>query len=83
MSQLKNEALKRCFSLLREFVDESTVADNKKGTAILALNQLQRVIAGGDVNTDALEPGCLGRPIADRTDAQEPGCLGRPIADRS
>jgi uncharacterized protein YmfQ (DUF2313 family) len=65
MSQLKNEALKRCFSLLRDFVDESTVADNKKGTAILALNQLQRVIAGGDVTVDNTDPNCAGRPIAD------------------
>jgi hypothetical protein len=67
MSYLKRDNLKKCFSLLKEFVEESAVVDNKKGTAILALNQLQKVIAGGDVTADNTDPGCLGRPIADRT----------------
>jgi len=67
MSHLKRENLKRCFSLLREFVEESTAQDNKKGTAILTLNQLQKIIAGTD--GDAEDPGlsCHGRPIADRS----------------
>ncbi len=67
MSNLKKDNLKKCFSLLREFVEESTVVDNKKGTAILALNQLQKVIAGAEVTTNNANPGCLGRPIADRS----------------
>lgn len=67
MSYLKRENLKRCFSLLREFVEESAVVDNKKGTAILALNQLQKVMAGADATTNDPDPGCLGRPIADRS----------------
>jgi hypothetical protein len=59
MSYLKRDNLSKCFSLLQEFVEESAVVDNKKGTAILALNQLQKVIAGGDVTEDNTDPGCL------------------------
>ncbi|HLP61382.1 MAG TPA: hypothetical protein VK186_21250 [Candidatus Deferrimicrobium sp.] len=67
MSHLKRENLKKCFSLLREFVEESTDVGNKKGIAILALNQLQKVMAGTDVTATDPDPGCLGRPIADRS----------------
>ncbi|MDQ1350199.1 MAG: hypothetical protein QG657_500 [Acidobacteriota bacterium] len=67
MSNLKRDNLKKCFSLLREFVEESAVVDNKKGIAILALSQLQKVIAGGDVTVENTDPGCAGRPIADRS----------------
>jgi hypothetical protein len=67
MSYLKRENLNRCFSLLREFVEESTAQNDKKGTAILALSQLQKVMAGAEVPTADPLPGCSGRPIADRS----------------
>jgi hypothetical protein len=66
MSYLKRANLNKCISLLREFVEESPAQDNKKG-AILALNQLQKVIAGAEVPTADTLPGCSGRPIADRS----------------
>lgn len=65
MSHLKRENLKKCFSLLREFVEESRAQDNKKGNAILTLNQLQKIIAGTEVTTRNLILSCNGRPIAD------------------
>ncbi len=63
MSHLKRENLKKCFSLLREYVEESTAQGNKKGTAILALNHLQKIYAGGDNPPAEPALGCLGRPI--------------------
>jgi hypothetical protein len=45
MSYLKNENLNKCFSLLREYLDEGP-SNNKKGAAILALDQLQKITAG-------------------------------------
>jgi hypothetical protein len=48
MSKLKKENVKKCVSLLREFVEESSALDNKKEEAILALNQLQKITAGTD-----------------------------------
>lgn len=65
MSHLKGNNVRKCFSLLREFVEESGAVDNKKGIAILALDQLQKVLAGGDVTVNSVNPGCAGRPIAD------------------
>jgi len=67
MSQLKKENLKKCVSLLREFVEESAALDNKKQRAILALNQLQKITAGAD---SAIVGGdvcflCLARPRAE------------------
>ncbi|HLP46314.1 MAG TPA: hypothetical protein VK469_10220 [Candidatus Kapabacteria bacterium] len=67
MRQLKRNSVKKCFSLLREFVETSGAVDNKRGIAILALNQLQKVMAGTDVRATDPDPGCLGRPIADRS----------------
>ena len=69
MSHLKNDVLNRCVSLLREFIDESDELSRKKGIAILALNQLQRITAG-----DSYQSGtspltspmlCSGTPRAD------------------
>ena len=67
MTNLKKESAAKCFSLLREFVEASTAQDNQKGTAILALNHLQKVIAGAEVTAADNLPGCTGRPIADRS----------------
>jgi hypothetical protein len=46
MVRLKVENLNKCVSLLREFIDESSEADNKKGIAKLALEQLEKITAG-------------------------------------
>jgi hypothetical protein len=60
MSQLKVENLKKCFSLLREFIDEAPL-DNKKKIAMLALTQLQKITAGS--STPAVTgSSCLSRP---------------------
>ena len=67
MSHLKRENSKKCLSLLREFVEESTALDNKKGTAILTLSQLQKIIAGTDEEPEVPLLPCLGNPIADLT----------------
>ena len=48
MSRLKTENLTQCFSLLREFIDESSESNNKKGLAIMALEHLQKITAGKD-----------------------------------
>jgi hypothetical protein len=58
MSKLKTKNLEKCVSLLREFIDESSL-HNKKGAAILALNQLQKIAAGTNPTS-----GCHGRPMA-------------------
>lgn len=61
MNYLRNENVKKCLSLLREFVDESSVEQGRKGIAILALDQLKRITAGdGDP-----APQCIGSPRAD------------------
>jgi len=69
MSRLKNENLNKCFSLLREFIDEASKEDNKKEIAILALNQLRRITAGSDTidggGSTILGPECASRPRAD------------------
>lgn len=62
MSHLKNNNLKKCFFLLRDFVEASTAEEHKKGTAILTLNQLQKIIAGDGV-IDGSGDSCNGRPI--------------------
>jgi hypothetical protein len=70
MSKLKKENVKKCVSVLREFVEESSSLDNQKERAILALNQLQKITAGADTanangNVSILSVGCIGRPRAD------------------
>jgi hypothetical protein len=72
MSNLKAQNLKKCFSLLREFIDESSQS-SKKGIALLALNQLQKITAGtgstgssdGSNSTDGPLSACNSRPRAD------------------
>lgn len=72
MSSLKAENVKKCFSLLREFIDEAPVQGNKKGTAILVLNHLKKITAGaesgegsGDNGTQLPHPACLIIPRLD------------------
>ena len=62
MSYLKNESSKKCVSLLKEFINEAP-SDSKKGIAILALKQLEKIAAG----TDESFLTCAGRPRADET----------------
>ncbi len=64
MSNLKTKNSNKCFSILREFIDE-VQSSNKKGVAILALNQLQEITAGdGGGTTTNSGPSCSGRPRA-------------------
>jgi hypothetical protein len=68
MGKLKKENVKKCVSLLREFVEESSALDTKKERAILALNQLQGITAGTDPNITIIGGvylRCLGRPRVD------------------
>ena len=64
MNTLKSENLKKCLSILRGFIDESP-RGCKKGIAVLALDQLQRITAGdggGDSNNGN---DCNGKPRID------------------
>jgi hypothetical protein len=64
MSRLKDENLKKCVSLIREFIDEASTEGNKKEIAILALNQLHSITAGS-YQQSLLGPVCMDRPRAD------------------
>lgn len=72
MSYLKNQNVNKCFSLLREYLDEGPV-NTKKGAAILALDQLQKITAGTDsqgaspdsTNRESSTFICTGRPRLD------------------
>ena len=61
MGNVKSKNIKKCVSLLREFIHESREEDNKKGVALLALGHLQKIMAG----TEAPGPQCNGHPRAD------------------
>jgi hypothetical protein len=66
MGRLNLENLNKCVSLLREFVDESSEANTKKGIAKLALNQLQKIMAGNDsIGNGDVSFFCFGKPRAD------------------
>jgi hypothetical protein len=69
MSHLKNENVNKCFSLLREYLDEGP-ANNKKGAAILALDHLQKITAGTDSQGAPLDSNSPGTPVL--------FCTGRP-----
>jgi len=66
MSRLKEENENKCFSLLRDFIADSTMPGNKKEIAVLALTQLQR-IAAGEKKDKPDDPTfrCYLRPRAD------------------
>jgi len=70
MNNLKIESLNKCFSLLREYLDEGP-SNGKKGGAILALNHLQDITAGvssekGSLNSHWMTaPGCNSIPRVD------------------
>jgi hypothetical protein len=71
MNHLKNENVNKCFSLLREYLNEGPF-NNKKGAAILALDHLQRITAGSDSQGASHDGnsswntvlGCHGKPRA-------------------
>lgn len=56
MCNLRDESLRKCFSLLREFIRDPQ--DKKKETALFALDQLQQNTA----ETDTPTLTCAGRP---------------------
>lgn len=66
MSRLKAENLTKCFSLLREFIDDASELNHKKGIAIMALNQLQKITAG-NIKAASADMTCLTKPRADGT----------------
>lgn len=81
MSSLKKEALNKCFSLLREFIDEASEGNSRKGIAVMALNQLERVTAGTTENTD---PVCIDTPLIDGTASSGESsslCIDIPLID--
>jgi hypothetical protein len=75
MSQLKSENLEKCFSFLRKFIDEAPVLNNKKKSAGLVLDQLQKITTEMDFPANPNEnatvafgrANCAGRPRADST----------------
>lgn len=69
MSNLKKENLTKCFSLLREFIEQADTQKSKKGIAVLVLNQLQKITAGsgGADDSDVPPPpepdsSCISKP---------------------
>ncbi len=73
MKNLKNDTLNKCFSLLKVFIDEADGLNHQKGTARLALNELEKITAGGDKagsgseknGGDSIAAVCVGRPRAE------------------
>jgi hypothetical protein len=68
MSHLKKEMANKCFSLLREYIDEGSLS-SKKEAAVLALDQLQKITAGtvsqdSNNGSTTLILACAGRPRA-------------------
>lgn len=61
MSHLKKEMVDKCLSLLRDYIDETSLS-SKKESAILVLNQLQKITAGKNYPTPLLN--CSARPRA-------------------
>jgi hypothetical protein len=81
MAHLKNETVSKCFSLLRQFIDETPGRRNRRGAAVLALEQLQRVTAG---TTQESNPVCIDIPRADGNPGDgefDSVCIDIPRAD--
>ncbi len=63
MSHLRKENIKKCMSLLNHFIEESQDDAGKKGSARLALAQLQRITAGDSGSSDDDQSAvCFGIP---------------------
>ncbi|MFC2154999.1 hypothetical protein ACFLRB_00710 [Acidobacteriota bacterium] len=66
MSRLKDENVKKCYSLLQEFIEEAPSMSSKKGLATLALSQLQKITAGtGTSEEGGTTPHCHDVPRID------------------
>jgi hypothetical protein len=63
MSGLKEENIKKCVTLLREFINGPRQENRDKKVALLALDQLQKITAGQ--NKDVMAPQCYSKPRAD------------------
>ncbi len=61
MSRLKTETVDKCISLLREYIEETSL-ENRKEIAILALNQLKTITAGDDPAAGYYVTSCNGNP---------------------
>lgn len=79
MSNLKTESLNKCFSLLREFIEESG-NESKKGVAALALDQLKRITAGKEKEDNPVPSIGIGDSL---TLSDGGRCLSRPKGDES
>lgn len=81
MSRLKTKNSEKCFSILREFIDDAPLAGSNKQRAILALEQLQKITAG---TTETRGSPCIDTPLADGTrvggESSSP-CIDTPLAD--
>ncbi len=55
MGRLKNKNSEKCFSLLRQFIENAEAGQLQKETAYLVLEQLKKITAG----TDTGDPGNL------------------------
>ncbi len=78
MSQLREANLKKCVSLLQDFIDGSMDSEDKKGMAGLALQQLQMITAGHkkEKSEDDINP------YIDNTMMEGgPKCITTPMAD--
>ena len=66
MTSLKKENVTKCFSLLQEYLEEAP-RHEKKGGAVLALDQLRKITAGvgkQDVPFTTDGPVCVSKPLA-------------------
>jgi hypothetical protein len=64
MSKLKVESSKKCLSILRQFVEDTSSSGNTKDMAILAIDHLQKITAGTDIILSGTDFTCSGRPRA-------------------
>ncbi len=64
MSKLKVENSKKCLSILRQFVEETSSPGKNKNLAILAINHLQKITAGTDIVLTGTDFICTGKPRA-------------------
>jgi hypothetical protein len=64
MSKLKVANSKKCLSILRQFVEETSSPSKSKDLAILAIDHLQKITAGTDIVLAGIDFTCTGRPRA-------------------
>jgi hypothetical protein len=64
MSKLKIANSKKCLSILRQFVKETSSSGKNKDLAILAINHLQKITAGTGIALAGIDFTCTGKPRA-------------------